>query len=116
MSNQAELVFDALGEPVRRRIVELLRDGPRSVGGLALELPVGRPAVSKHLRVLSDAGITDHQSVGTSNLYSLRGEGMDVARRWLSEAWDTVLASYAEAALDESRRRRTTPKTKGVQA
>lgn len=100
MSNQAELVFDALGEPVRRRIVELLKDGPRPVGDLARELPVGRPAVSKHLRVLSAAGLTDHRSLGTSNLYSLRPEGMEIARRWLTETWDTVLGAYAEAARE----------------
>jgi|SRR5437588_2371579 len=98
MSNQADLVFDALGEPVRRRIVELLRDGPRPVGDLARQLPVGRPAVSKHLKVLSAAGLTDHTTLGTSNLYSLRPEGLEVARKWLTYSWDTVLAAYAEAA------------------
>lgn len=105
MSNQAELVFDALGEPVRRRIVALLKDGPRPVGDLARQLPVGRPAVSKHLRVLSDAGLTDHRSVGTSNLYSLRPEGMEVARKWLTDTWDAVLAAYAEAAHEQARNR-----------
>ena len=98
MSNQADLVFDALGEPVRRRIVELLRDGPRPVGDLARQLPVGRPAVSKHLKVLSAAGLTDHTTLGTSNLYSLRPEGLEVARKWLTYRWDTVLAAYPEAA------------------
>jgi DNA-binding transcriptional ArsR family regulator len=106
MGDQAELVFDALGEPVRRRIVELLKHGPRSVGGLAQQLPVGRPAVSKHLKVLTDARLTDHRSVGTSNLYSLRPEGMEAARRWLTEAWDTVLAAYADAAREQARDRR----------
>ncbi len=100
MGNQAELVFDALGEPVRRRIVELLRDGPRPVGELARQLPVGRPEVSKHLRVLSDAGLTEHHSHGTSNLYSLRPEGMETARRWLTDAWDAVLGAYAAAARE----------------
>ncbi len=98
MGNQADLVFDALGEPVRRRIVELLTGGPRSVGDLARELPVGRPAVSKHLKVLSAAGLTDHTSVGTSNRYALQPEGLEVARRWLTYRWDVVLGAYAEAA------------------
>ena len=98
MSDQADLVFDALGDPVRRRIVELLRDGPRPVGELARELPVGRPAVSKHLKVLSAAGLTDHTSVGTSNRYSLRPEGLEVAGKWLTYRWDTALLAYAEAA------------------
>ncbi len=103
MSNQAEHVFDALGEPVRRRIVELLRDGPSPVGELARRLPVGRPAVSKHLKVLTDAGITEHHSEGTSNLYSLRAESMEMARRWLTEIWDTVLSSSAAAARARAR-------------
>lgn len=98
MSDQADLVFDALGEPVRRQIVDLLRDGPRSVGDLARELPVGRPAVSKHLKVLSHAGLADHAAVGTSNRYSLRPDGLEVARAWLTYRWDTVLTAYAEAA------------------
>jgi DNA-binding transcriptional ArsR family regulator len=91
-------VFDALGEPVRRRIVELLREGPRSVGDLARELPVGRPAVSKHLKILNAAGLTAYTSVGTSNRYSLRPEGLEAARMWLTYRWDSVLDAYAEAA------------------
>jgi DNA-binding transcriptional ArsR family regulator len=96
MSNQAaDAVFDALGEPVRRRILELLRDGPTAVGQLAERLPVGRPAVSKHLRVLSGAGLVEHRSVGTRNLYALASEGRAAAQQWLAMTWDTVLASYA---------------------
>src|SRR6201996_891894 len=96
MSNQsADVVFDALGEPVRRRILELLHDGPSAVGQLAERLPVGRPAVSKHLRVLSSAGLVEHRSVGTRNLYVLAPGGMAAAQQWLAATWDTVLASYA---------------------
>jgi DNA-binding transcriptional ArsR family regulator len=98
MSNQsasADVVFDALGEPVRRRILELLREGPTTVGRLADRLPVGRPAVSKHLRVLSDAGLIEHRSVGTRNLYLLAPGGMGIAQQWLVQTWDTVLAAYA---------------------
>jgi DNA-binding transcriptional ArsR family regulator len=98
MSNQAasaDVVFDALGEPVRRRILELLREGPTPVGRLADRLPVGRPAVSKHLRVLSDAGLIEHRSVGTRNLYLLAPGGMGIAQQWLVQTWDTVLAAYA---------------------
>lgn len=101
MSNQAELTFDALGDPVRRRIVELLRRGPTPVGALARELPVGRPAVSKHLKVLTLAGLTEIQPIGTSNFYSLRPAGLDAARQWLTETWDGVLAAYADAARRE---------------
>jgi predicted transcriptional regulator len=96
MSNQtADIVFDALGEPVRRRILELLREGPTPVGQLAERLPVGRPAVSKHLRVLTSAGLIEHHSVGTRNLYVLAPDGMTVAQQWLVRTWDTVLAAYA---------------------
>jgi DNA-binding transcriptional ArsR family regulator len=95
MSNQAEQVFDALGEPVRRRILELLRDGPTPVGRLADRLPVGRPAVSKHLRVLSEAGLISRRTAGTRNLYSLAPDGMAAAQVWLTQTWDTALAAYA---------------------
>ena len=96
MSNQtAGAVFDALGEPVRRRILELLHDGPTPVGQLAARLPVGRPAVSKHLRVLSNAGLIEHRSAGTRNLYMLAPAGMAAAQQWLVRTWDIALAAYA---------------------
>src|SRR5450755_2016352 len=97
MSNQsADAVFDALGEPVRQRILELLHEGPTPVGRLAERLPVGRPAVSKHLRVLSNAGPIEHHSVGTRNLYVLAPDGMAAAQQWLVRTWDTVLAAYPQ--------------------
>lgn len=96
MSHQeADLAFDALGEPVRRQILELLREGPTPVGRLTDRLPVGRPAVSKHLRVLSNAGLVEHRSLGTRNLYALAPGGMAAAQQWLVSTWDTVLAAYA---------------------
>jgi len=96
MSNQlAEAAFDALGEPVRRRILELLRAGPTPVGRLAQALPVGRPAVSKHLRVLSDAGLIRHTTAGTRNFYELADGGNAPAQQWLAQTWDTVLAAFA---------------------
>ena len=98
MSNQsADAVFDALGEPVRRRIVELLRAGPTPVGQLAGQLPVGRPAVSKHLRVLSDAGLVEHHPAGTRHLYALAPGGLAVAQQWLIQTGDTALSQYAAA-------------------
>lgn len=104
MRNQsgAAVVFDALGEPVRRQILELLSEGPAPVHRLAEQLPVNRPAVSKHLRVLSEAGLTEHRSVGTSNVYYLRREGLDAARAWLEQTWEGVLAAFAEAARKQS--------------
>jgi DNA-binding transcriptional ArsR family regulator len=106
MGNQAQAaaVFDALGEPVRRQILELLSAGPAPVHQLAQQLPVNRPAVSKHLRVLSAAGLTEHRSVGTSNVYYLRREGLEAARTWLDQAWEGVLGSFAAAAQAELER------------
>jgi DNA-binding transcriptional ArsR family regulator len=102
MSNQSsEVIFDALGEPVRRRILELLRDGPTPVGQLADRLPVGRPAVSKHLKVLSGAGLIEHQTVGTRNLYALAPAGLVLAQRWLVQTWDSALASFGSAVADQ---------------
>src|SRR2546423_14393603 len=85
MKNQ-ELAFDALGDPMRRRIVERLRRGPLPVGELAERLPVGRPAVSKHLKVLEGAGLVEHRGIGTRNLYALAPAGFVALQQWLGEA------------------------------
>jgi DNA-binding transcriptional ArsR family regulator len=96
MSNdRCDLIFDALGEPARRRIVELLVHGPAPVGVLASQLPIGRPAVSKHLRVLSGAGLVEHRSVGTRNLYALAPQGLVEAQLWLTRNWDSAIDAYA---------------------
>ena len=94
-TGSAEVVFDALGDPMRRRIVEALRERPLPVGELADRLPVGRPGVSKHLRVLQSAGLVEHHSVGTRNLYALAPGGLDLAQRWLVDMWDTALGEFA---------------------
>ena len=98
MSNQsaAEAALDALGDPMRRRMLELLRSGPRPVGELAADLPIGRPAVSKHLRVLEGAGLVRHRSEGTRNLYALAPEGLTDVQQWLVGVWDTALAAFAQ--------------------
>ena len=106
MSDQAiltaiELAFDALGDPMRRRIVERLRPGPLAVGELAAGLPVGRPAVSKHLKVLEGAGLVEHHSVGTRNLYALAPPGFTVLQQWLAGMWDEVLTGYADEVRKE---------------
>ncbi len=96
MSNRSAACLDALGDPVRRRIVELLADGPTAVGVLADQLPVRRPAVSKHLRVLVNAGLVDHTSVGTRNLYALVEGGLAPLQEWLARNWDAALAAFAD--------------------
>jgi DNA-binding transcriptional ArsR family regulator len=97
----SEAVFDALGDPMRRRIVERLRPGPLPVGELAAGLPVGRPAVSKHLKVLEAAGLVEHHSVGTRNLYALAPPGFVALRQWLVGTWDP--AAYADAVREGQR-------------
>ncbi len=97
MSNDlsAHVALDALGDRTRRQIVEVLHTGARPVGDIAQLLPVGRPAVSKHLKVLEGAGLVEHQSVGTRNLYALAPDGWDVVQRWLVAQWDEVLSDFA---------------------
>ena len=110
MSDQsADLIFGALGDPVRRRILELLADGPQPVGRLADRLPVGRPAVSRHLRVLGEAELVVHRSAGTRNLYALAPEGLVPAQQWLVRTWDSVLGAYAAEV-----RRHVDERTAGV--
>jgi len=97
---------------VRRQIIARLRRGPTPVGRLADQLTVGRPAVSKHLRVLEGAGLVRHESRGTRNLYALAPEGMVVAQQWLVGMWDTALAEFADAVGDEATKNRATKRGK----
>jgi DNA-binding transcriptional ArsR family regulator len=103
MRNQAAAddVLDALGDPMRRRILECLREGELPVGELAGRLPVGRPAVSKHLRVLEGAGLVEHRSRGTRNLYALAPGGPAPLQQWLTGVWDTALQAFAQFVEEE---------------
>jgi DNA-binding transcriptional ArsR family regulator len=86
--------FDALGDPNRRAIVELLGRGDRSVRELADELPISRPAVSRHLRVLKDAGLVTDRAEGTRRLYRLHDEGIDAVRAYLEQVWGEAAARF----------------------
>jgi DNA-binding transcriptional ArsR family regulator len=94
MSNQtaAESALDALGDRQRRQIIQQLRHGPLTVGKLAEQLTIGRPAVSKHLRVLQGAGLISHQSVGTRNRYALAPEALVPLQQWLIQNWTGTLS------------------------
>jgi DNA-binding transcriptional ArsR family regulator len=93
----ADSVLDALGDPTRRQILETLqRGGPRSVAGLAERVPVSRPAISQHLKVLRHAGLVDHESQGTRNIYRVDRAGLDELRNWLDQFWDDALDAFAE--------------------
>ncbi len=90
--------LDALGDRTRRRVFELLQSGSRSVGDLAAELPVSRPAVSQHLRILELAGLVTHRRQGTRHLYAVNGNGVAELRDWIDGFWDEALARFKEAA------------------
>jgi len=90
--------LDALGDPTRRRVFELLRSGPQSVGELAAVLPVSRPAVSQHLRVLESAGLVTHRSEGTRHVYELDGAGVEELHAWVDDFWNQALARFKAAA------------------
>ena len=91
-------VLDALGNPVRRAILQELRAGPRPVGEIAAGLPVSRPAVSRHLRVLEEAGLVEARADGVRNLYSIRMRGFASVREFVDDFWDTALARIEELA------------------
>jgi DNA-binding transcriptional ArsR family regulator len=88
----------ALGDPTRRAIFERLADRPRAVGELARELPVSRPAVSQHLKVLKDAGLVIEQRAGTRRIYQLDPEGVGALRRYLHQFWNRALTAFKAAA------------------
>jgi DNA-binding transcriptional ArsR family regulator len=87
----------ALGDPTRRAIFERLADGPRAVGELAGELPVSRPAVSQHLKVLKDAGLVVDRRDGNRRIYQLEPNGVGALRAQLDRFWSQALAAYKEA-------------------
>lgn len=94
----------ALADPTRRQIFEALAAGPSPVGALAARVPVSRPAVSQHLKVLSDAGLVVCRAEGTRRLYAIRPDGLAELRAWLEAFWDDALRGYA-AAADEINRK-----------
>jgi DNA-binding transcriptional ArsR family regulator len=97
------MAMDALGDPTRRAIFEQLRRGPRAVGEIAGELPVSRPAVSQHLRVLKEAGLVTERRDGTRRLYRLDPDGLAQVRRYFDDFWTEALAGFKAAAESERR-------------
>jgi DNA-binding transcriptional ArsR family regulator len=91
----AERVFAALTDPTRRTVFERLRSGPRPVGEIARGLPVSRPAVSQHLKILKDAGLVNDRSEGTRRIYYIDPKGLGAMRAWLDQFWETALAAFA---------------------
>ena len=105
----ADLAFDALGDPTRRHIFESLRAGPRSVGQLADGLPVSRPAVSQHLRVLRENGFARVRAEGTRRLYAVDDQGLREVDEWLDRFrrfWSGHLDALATELARGKRERR----------
>ena len=90
--------FDALGDPNRRAIVELLAGQPRSVGEIAAHLPISRPAVSRHLRLLKSANLVAEEALGTRRIYRLREEGVAAVREYLQQVWGDALFRFRVTA------------------
>ena len=102
-----EEVLAAIGDPTRRRILELLRTAPRAVGELASELPVSRPAVSQHLKVLADARLVEAEARGTRRVYRVRPDGLEPLRAYLETFWGEALRSlqsHARRSTKEKKR------------
>jgi len=93
--------FGALADPTRRAVFERLREGPRPVGELARDLPVSRPAVSQHLRVLKEAGLVTERRDGTRRLYRVDPEGLAALRDYFDDFWNEALAAFKAGAESE---------------
>jgi DNA-binding transcriptional ArsR family regulator len=89
--------LDALGDGTRRAIFEILADGPRAVGEIARQLPVTRPAVSQHLKVLKEAGLVMDNPNGTRRVYQLNPDGVAALRAYLDRFWEQSLAAFKHA-------------------
>src|SRR5580704_6249247 len=101
-----DIAFEALGDPTRRQILDRLRGGPCSVTALAAELPVSRPAVSQHLKILKEAGLVLDEAAGARRLYRAAPGGMMAVRAWLDDFWNQVFADYEaeiQRQMDERR-------------
>jgi DNA-binding transcriptional ArsR family regulator len=101
-----QTTLEILGDPTRQQLVERLRAGPLPVGRLAAGLPVSRPAVSKHLRVMKDAGLVRMTEEGTRNLYELDLQTLDELRRYLEGLWDTSLKRLKKSAESSFKQRK----------
>ena len=113
-ADDAARVLDALGDPTRRAIFERLAAGPMSVGEIHHGMPVSRPAVSQHLRVLKHAGLVIDRGVANRRYYQVHVAGLDALRAYLDQFWDRALLAFKEAAeAAEAAAQRQKEKEKG---
>jgi len=97
----AKRALAALSDPTRNAIFERLADGPKSVGEIAAGLPVTRPAVSQHLKVLKEAELVSDEAQGTRRVYRIDPAGLGALRRWLDEQWERSLAAFKDQVENE---------------
>ena len=95
----------ALADPTRRRVFEELRSGPKPVGAIAARLPVSRPAVSQHLKVLRRAGLVGDRAEGTRRVHYIDPEGLAALRAWLDQFWDRSLTAFAAEVENDGKPR-----------
>ncbi|MGD0191075.1 MAG: metalloregulator ArsR/SmtB family transcription factor [Rhizomicrobium sp.] len=94
----------ALADPTRRKVFERLKSGPKAVGKIAKGLPVSRPAVSQHLKILKEAGLVQEESKGAERIYRIDPKGLGQLRGWLDQFWDTALDRFrAEVERQEKK-------------
>jgi DNA-binding transcriptional ArsR family regulator len=101
--------FAALADPTRRRVFERLRSGPKPVGAIARGLPVTRPAVSQHLKVLKEAGLVSDRPEGTRRVYFIDPHGLGALRKWLDQFWDDALRAF-QAEIEQTNDRKNEAK------
>ena len=99
------MALEALGDGTRREIMERLRRGPRPVGELAAGLPVSRPAVSQHLRVLKEAGLVTERKDGTRRIYGVEPKAIAELRAYFDSFWEQALVGFKQAAEQKGRRK-----------
>ena len=98
MDTNEDAGLGLLGDPTRRAIFELLARRPSSVGELAKQLPISRPAVSQHLRLLKDGGLVVSQAEGTRRVYRINPQGVTALRAWLDRIWEEAFTAFQKAA------------------
>ena len=106
MKTDQERQLDALGDPTRRAVLRLLRDGPMPVAAIARKFPISRPAISQHLRVLKDAGLVTDSAVATRRLYELSPDAFVSLRAYFDEFWSAALGEFKQRAQPRKTTRR----------
>ena len=106
MVTDSSAAFDALGDAQRREILRLLGEGDKPVHALAEALPISRPAVSRHLRVLKDSGLVDQRAEGTERIYSLAPDGAAAVQSYLETVWGDAIARFRLVAENTTPRGR----------